>query len=322
VRDAAGRGRQPGRLVARLQLRPPVLTPPRTRAIRREIGGAAGDDVDLRKIGVARFDLRDPYHFAVTLTWGQFFGLLLAVELIVNAAFAALYALQPGSVANARDGSLSDAFFFSLETLATVGYGAMSPATLYGHVVSAVEILCGLTLTAVFTGLIFVRFSRPRAKLLFAEKAVVTTFNGMPALMLRVGNGRLSMLSDARAALTALVADETTEGHRFRRTVDMRLVRSHFPLLALTWTLVHEIDEASPLHGATSESLQADGFRMLLALEGRDHSISATVYDMRSYSAAEVAFGMRYVDAIRSDPKQAVADMTKLSLIEPDGRTA
>jgi inward rectifier potassium channel len=279
--------------------------------------------MDLRKIGVARFDARDPYHFAVSLTWSQFFGLLLLVELAVNAAFAALYALQPGSVANARPGSLTDAFFFSLETLATVGYGAMSPATLYGHVVSAVEILCGLTLTAVFTGLIFVRFSRPRAKLLFAKKAVVTTFNGKPALMLRVGNGRLSMMSDARADLTALVADVTSEGHRFRRAVDMRLVRSHFPLLILTWTLVHEIDEASPLHGETAESLQASGFRMLLALEGRDHSISTVVYDMRSYSAADVAFGMRYVDAIRADSlTQAVADMTKLSLMEPDGGTA
>ena len=141
-----------------------------------------------------------PFRPARPLSFGRyallaaFFGLLLGVELTINLLFAGLYALAPGSIANARPGSLSDAFFFSIETLATVGYGVMAPGTLYGHVVSSVEILCGMTLTAVFTGLIFVRFSRPKANILFADRPVVTTHNGKPALMLRIGNGRLGLL--------------------------------------------------------------------------------------------------------------------------------
>jgi inward rectifier potassium channel len=286
-----------------------------------ETDRARADDMDLRKIGVSRFDPRDPYHIAVTLSWGRFFGLLLSVELAANLCFAALYALSPGCIANARPGSLTDAFFFSVETMATVGYGAMSPANLYGHVVSTVEILFGMTLTAVFTGLIFVRFSRPRAKVLFADKAVVTTFNGKPALMVRLGNGRLSLLADARATMTALVLDRTSEGHRFRRVVDMPLVRSAFPLFVLTWTLVHEIDEASPLHGATAESLAESQIRLLVTIEGRDQAIANVVFDLRNYGAADIAFGMRYADAIEyAADGRVVADMTKLSLIEPDAR--
>ncbi len=276
--------------------------------------------MELRKLGVSRFDLRDPYHLAVTLSWPQFFGLLLGVELTINLVFALLYTLVPGSVANARPGSLSDAFFFSVETLATVGYGVMAPGTLYGHVVSSVEILCGMTLTAVFTGLIFVRFSRPKAKILFADRPVVTTANGNPALMLRIGNGRLSMLADAHATVTGLVIERTAEGHTLRRALDLKLVRAHFPLFLLTWTLVHEITEASPLWGATPESLQVSDFHLLVSVEGRDRAIANVVYETHHYGAREIAFGMRYVDAVSWDEHNATtADMTKISLIEPDG---
>lgn len=284
---------------------------------------ASGPEMDLRKVGVSRFDPRDPYHFAITLKWHEFFLCLLAAELVANLVFAGLYVLQPGSIANAREGSLTDAFFFSLETLATVGYGAMSPGSLYGHVVSAAEILFGLTLTAVFTGLIFVRFSRPRAKVIYADKAVVTTFEGAPALMLRIGNGRLNIVGDARATLSAVVLVETKEGHQMRRLMDLKLVRSHFPLFVLTWTLVHVIDEASPLHEATPESLADGEFRLVLSFEGRDFGIASTVYDMRAYSASDIVFGMRYANLIERDtPNRTVADMTKISLIEPDARPA
>jgi len=128
---------------------------------------------EFKKKGVSRFDLRDPYHLAVALTWPQFLAALLALYLSVNVVFATLFWLVPGSVANARPDSFSDAFFFSIETLATVGYGKMYPVTLHGHMVASIEIVCGLAFTAVLTGLTFVRFSRPRAKLIFAANPVV-----------------------------------------------------------------------------------------------------------------------------------------------------
>jgi inward rectifier potassium channel len=128
--------------------------------------------------------MRDPYHLAVALTWPQFLATLLMLYLLVNVAFATLFWLIPGSVANARAYSFPDAFFFSIETLATVGYGEMYPVTLYGHVVASAEIVCGLAFTAILTGLTFVRFSRPRAKLVFASHPVVAMHNGKPTLML------------------------------------------------------------------------------------------------------------------------------------------
>ncbi len=161
---------------------------PREKAARVRVGS-----YEFKKKGVSRFDMRDPYHLAVALTWPQFLAALLVIYLLVNFVFATLFWLSPGSVANARPYSFPDVFFFSIETLATVGYGQMYPATLYGHLVAAIEIVCGLTFTAILTGLTFVRFSRPRA--------VVAMHNGKPTLMLRVGNGRAAVLLDAAAKL-------------------------------------------------------------------------------------------------------------------------
>src|SRR5713226_6429288 len=179
---------------------------PREKAARVRLGS-----YEFKKKGVSRFDLRDPYHLAVALTWPQFLAALLALYLSVNVVFTTLFWLVPGSVANARPDSFSDAFFFSIETLATVGYGKMYPATLHGHMVASIEIVCGLAFTAVLTGLTFVRFSRPRAKLIFAVHPVVAMHNGKPTLMVRIGNGRAALLADARAQLNVLLTETTTE---------------------------------------------------------------------------------------------------------------
>ena len=131
-------------------------------------------ELGLSKLGIARFDLRDPYHLAVSLSWPGFAVALLACWLAINLVFAFLYGLSPGAIANTAGGSFASAFFFSIETLATVGYGVIAPNTLYGHVVSAVEIVVGMAFTAIFTGLLFVRFARPKAKIIAAGDAVVT----------------------------------------------------------------------------------------------------------------------------------------------------
>src|SRR6202047_3164910 len=200
---------------------------------------------EFEKKGVSRFDLRDPYRLAVTLTWPQFLAALLALYLAVNVVFATLFWLVPGSVANARPHSFADAFFFSIETLATVGYGEMYPATLYGRVVAATEIVCGIAFTAILTVLTFVRFSRPRAKLIFAANPVVAMHNGKPTLMVRIGNGRAAVLADAKAQLNVLLTETTTEGKVFRRMQELWLERAHIPIFPLFWTLMHVLDECS-----------------------------------------------------------------------------
>jgi inward rectifier potassium channel len=203
--------------------------------------------IEIVKLGAARNDVSDPYHFAIELSWKEFALVFLGLELGINIAFALLYLASPGCIANMRPGSFSDAFFFSIETLATVGYGTMSPATFYGHAVSAIEIVCGLVLTAIMTGLLFVRFSKPRPKILFADQAVITSHNDSPALMVQIANGRLTLLTNAIVRLGLVLLEEGDEGHRFRQLHDLALSNATLSLFPLTWTVTHEIDENSPL---------------------------------------------------------------------------
>ena len=187
-------------------------------------------------LGIRRFDFRDPYHITVSLSWPSFILAMIGCWLTINLVFALLYVLSPGDVVNARPGSFSDVFFFSIETLATVGYGVMAPATLYGHIVSAAEIVTGTAFTAIVTGLLFVRFSRAKAKILYSDNPVITTRNGRPTLMLRFANGRLSIMTSANARMFALLEERTAEGEYFRRIHDLQLVQSHLPVFVMPWT--------------------------------------------------------------------------------------
>src|SRR5215472_809610 len=287
---------------------------PRNRLARVHLGA-----YEFRKKGVSRFDLRDPYHLAIALTWPQFLAALLALYLSANVVFATLFWLVPGSVARARPGSFADAFFFSIETLATVGYGEMYPATLYGHVVAAAEIVCGLAFIAILTGLTFVRFSRPRAKLVFAANPVVATHNGKPTLMLRIGNGRATVMMDARAQLNVLLSETSAEGSVFHRAQELALERAHIPIFPLFWTLMHVLDERSPLHGYDlAQAIEASA-RVFVMVEVRDPILAATVHAIHTYSAKDIRFGMRYADAVRTaDDGTPVLDLTRIGALEPD----
>ena len=274
---------------------------------------------EFKKKGVSRFDLRDAYHLAVALTWPQFLAALLALYLSVNVVFTILFWLVPGSVANARPDSFSDAFFFSIETLATVGYGKMYPATLHGHMVASIEIVCGLAFTAVLTGLTFVRFSRPRAKLIFAANPVVAMHNGKPTLMVRIGNGRAAVLADAKAQLNVLLTETTTEGKVFHRAQELQLERAHIPIFPLFWTLMHVLDEGSPLNGYDAARAVKANAQVFVAIEARDPTLATTVHDIRNYPAEDVRFGMRYTEAVTTARDGTpVLDLTAIGALEPD----
>jgi inward rectifier potassium channel len=280
-------------------------------------------DTEFIKTGTSRYDLSDPYSIAVTVSWKQFFILLILTELSLNSVFATLYTISPGCIANARPGSFVDSFFFSIETLATVGYGAMAPATLYGHIVSASEIVCGLIFTAIVTGLIFVRFSKPRPNILFAEKAVVTQHNGKPTLMIRIANGRQSVLAGASAQLTLLKASVSAEGRTTRQALELPLTRGMMPLFLLTWTLMHEIDQDSPLYSGDLKSILNEETVLILSVFAKDHSAGSDVFDIRFYDSSRILLGMAYQDAVSRDEQgRPHADLAKLSLVEPENTTS
>ena len=276
--------------------------------------------LDVTKVGVSRIDWRDPYHMALTVGWPSFALVVLALYVAINVLFATLYAAVPGSIGNARPGSILDGFFFSMETLATIGYGQMYPATTYGHIVSAAGIMSGMAFTAITTGLIFVRFSRPRSNVLYADQVVITPYNGLPTLMVRIGNGRMSPLTNLNVGVSALIGENSSEGQQMRRVNNLALDRSNVPMFALTMTMMHRIDETSPLYGHTASSLTDGHVRLFVSVSAQDSAINATVHDIKPYLAHHVRFGMKYADAVTVDPNgRTMADLTRISLLEPDG---
>lgn len=289
----------------------------RKRAATMRVSAFGGND--LVKHGASRYDLRDPYHIAIDLSWRDFALAFVGAELAINTVFALFYLASPGCIANARPGSFFDAFSFSIETLATVGYGVMAPVTPYGHAVSTVEIVCGMAFTAIMTGLVFIRFSRPRPKILYAKQAVITSHNRSPTLMLRIANGRLTLLTHASARLGVLLYEKTAEGQSFRHLHELHLAISSRPFFPLTWTLMHHIDAKSPLYGYDAEQLAQSDAQLFMTIEARDHALSAFVYDLHIYSHADILFGMHYADAVMiDDQRRSFADLHRLSLVEPD----
>jgi inward rectifier potassium channel len=295
-------------------------TPATASAKRRKTNGRAPmSDLgfEFKKIGARQFDLSDPYHIALTVHWPTFVGGVFAMYGVITSLFAGLYLLQPGCVANVR--SPADPFFFSIETLATVGYGVMAPATFYGHLVSSAEIITGMAFTAIMTGLVFVRFSKARARIAFADVAVITRHNGKLTLMVRIGNGRVSVLTQTSVQINAFINEQTVEGGRFRRIHDLRLTRSTYPVFPLINTFMHVIDEQSPLANFDLANLCESDLRLMVTIQARDPQLAAIVHDLKSYLATDLRPGMRFVDAITvHEDGYIVADLTRIGEIEPD----
>jgi inward rectifier potassium channel len=269
-------------------------------------------------IGARRFDLADPYHLALTVRWPTFVVGVFACYGVITGLFALLYVAQPGCIANARPGSL-DPFFFSIETLGTVGYGVMSPVTLYGHLVASAEIITGMAFTAIMTGLIFVRFSKPRARIVFADVAVVARHHGHRTLMVRIGNGRTTVLTKTTVQMNALLNEISPEGGRYRRVHDLRLTRASFPIFPLITTFMHVIDESSPLAGFDAARVAETDLRLIVSIEARDPQLGAMVYDLKTYGPKDVRPGMRFIDAVTiHEDGLVVADLTRISHVEPD----
>ena len=192
----------------------------------------------------------------LALKWPEFAGLIAAIYIILNLVFAEFYVLNSESIAGLRRDSYFDAFFFSVQTLATVGYGHMYPQTLYGHIVSTVEIMTGVFLLAVMTGLIFVRFSRPIARVVFSRSMVIAPLNGKPTLMVRIGNENHHSMVEAKFRIMFSRDEQLAEGGDFRYFYDLKLHFDQLTVFPAALTLRHEIDDKSPLFGATIESLE------------------------------------------------------------------
>lgn len=243
----------------------------------------------------------DFYHRALIMSWPGFFGVAISVFLIFNALFAMLYQVDPTGIANQYPKGLAGAFFFSVETLATVGYGDMHPQSVYTHVIATMEIILGMGNIAVFTGLIFARFSRPRAKILFGKHPIVRMVDGKQTLMLRAANMRQNLIAQASAQLHLLRMHASPEGFQIRRIEDLKLVRNEHPIFVLSWNVMHVIDEDSPLYNASPASLEASESTLLLTIVGVDDTTSQSMLARHQWGIQEVRWNHRYVDLVRRD---------------------
>jgi inward rectifier potassium channel len=268
--------------------------------------------------GLPREIFQDLYHYFMTVSWPQLFVTIGGFFLLFDVLFGCLYRLAPDCVANLNPPGFLGDFFFSVETLATVGYGEMHPQTLYGHVVSMVEIFVGLMMLALITGLMFARFSRPRARFLFARSAVVRPLDGKLMLMFRAANARLNVVQDASAQLRLMRDEVTVEGYRIRRIIDLALVRSQHPVFALSWTLMHVIDAASPLEPETPESLAAAASIFILTISGTDETTGQVLNARSEYPSTAIHWGASFRDILLSKTDGILhIDYTKFHEVEP-----
>ena len=284
-----------------------LLGPRRTRA---RFG-----DTEVIKIGTPSATA-DLYYTAMDVGWPVFIALVSLAFITINIAFGLIYLAIPGAIEHLHAGSMSDAFFFSVETLATVGYGNMAPATTLGHAVATVEILTGLFFTATVTGLIFARFARPRASMVFSRVAVIGTFDGGRALMVRLASTRTRAIADVSGQLGLLQRVTMPDGRTFGRLVDLPLVRPRNPMLNMSWTMIHPLDADSPVPAG----LEGEGeFTLVATVGGLDTLLATQTFGGHRYTRADIRVDHEYCDVVRDDRGVFHLDLAMLHETRPSG---
>ena len=251
--------------------------------------------------GISMRFWQDLYHRALVVRWPTFFVSLAVLFLLLNTTFASLYLLGTAPIANQYPHGFSGAFFFSVETLATVGYGDMHPQTIYGHLIATLEIFVGMSGIALATGLIFARFSRPRAKIMFARYAIVRPIDGRMTLAVRAANARQNVIAETHARMRMMRRETTVEGFTSFKIYDLKLVRDQQPMFLLSWIMMHVIDESSPLFGETAETLAASGASLLITIEGSDETTAQIMQARHAWNSSEIRWQHAYVDLIHEE---------------------
>jgi inward rectifier potassium channel len=252
-------------------------------------------------IGAPAPGLRDLYHALLRVPWWATLAIIVGGYSLLNGLFAALY-LITGGIANARAGSVLDAFFFSVQTMGTIGYGTMYPASKAANLLVVAESVTSLVITALATGLVFVRFSQTRARLVFSANVAVGPVDGVPTLMLRVGNERRGNIVDTRFRLSFTRTTKTAEGMTIYRLEELPLVRARAPALSRSWNVMHPINPGSPLHGYDAAKLASVEGEIQLEVVGVDDTSLQPVHARHTWFAGSVSWGARLADVLSETP--------------------
>lgn len=254
------------------------------------------------RTGVGRRLGNDLYLLLLQASWPRLVAIFGLLYVAANAVFALAYTLDRGSIENARPGSFIDAFFFSVQTMATIGFGRLVPHTDLANVLVTVESLIGLLGLAIATGLVFAKFSRPTARVVFSKFAVIGPWDGTRSLMVRMANERDNRILEAHVHVVLTRTETTAENVLVRRVHDLSLLRNSNPSFALSWTAIHPINEKSPLWRATPSSLLTNEDEIVVSLTGLDETYSQTVHARHSYGSKEILCGVRFADVLTRLP--------------------
>jgi inward rectifier potassium channel len=253
-------------------------------------------------VGGRRGGLTDLYHGVLSIPlWGLLLG-LAAVYVGLNLVFAGLYLLDPRGITNLRPGDFLGAVFFSVQTVSTVGYGVMAPASVYANMIVMLECFTGMLLVALTTGVVFAHVSKPTARVMFSKVATVTLFDGVPHLMFRAINERSNQILEAEVMLSLARQSVTAEGRAWRRFQDLAVTRQRSPLFALSWTIMHPLDESSPLYGATRPSLIAESAELIVVISGVDDTFAQRIHARHAYAAQDIIWDKEFENVLSVEP--------------------
>jgi inward rectifier potassium channel len=252
--------------------------------------------------------LTDAYHWLLRLPIWVTLLIIVVGFLLLNVVYAAAY-LDVGGIANANPHSFIDAFFFSVQTMGTIGYGAMYPTTRAANVLVVSESVVGLLVMAIATGLVFVRFSRLRGRVMFSEKVAIGPLDGVPTVQIRVGNERSNRIFDADFRLMLTRTSKTSEGVSFYRTEDLKLVRERAHALSRSWTLLHRIEGTSPLVGLGPEQFAQSEAEIIVAMSGTDETALQPIHARYTWESPQVVWGARLTDILSEEGDVMTLDL-------------
>jgi inward rectifier potassium channel len=274
--------------------------------------------VGVERRNIRRAPLADLYHNLIARSWGRLLGLLAVVYVGANLLFALAYFIGGDCIAGAT--GFRDLFFFSVQTMSTIGYGTMVPHTIYAHILVTVQAFGGTLFVALVTGLVFAKFSRPTARVMWSKNAVIIERGGKRLLQFRLANARANQIVEAQLRVAMARTEFSPDGERMRRFHDLVLQRDRNVIFVLTWTAVHEIDARSPLHGLTIEEMKAQSLQLIASVIGLDETFSQQVHARHTYEPEDFVHDMRFADIIGLEPDGSrYVDYSRFDLLVPMG---
>lgn len=287
-----------------------MLYRPKTKEPKKRLRAGAAPII---RVGRRQRVFRDLYVNLLSMPWLALLPLVTVLYLLINLVFAGLYYMDIAGIENAQ--SFVDVYFFSVQTMATIGYGHMAPVKPMANALVTVEALVGFTFVAFITGLTFAKFSRPTANVLFSDKAVISNYEGKPHLKIRLANKRDNSIVDATARLFLLRYGVTKEGFPMRRFIDLPIIRDHMPVLRLTWTIMHPIDEDSPFFGMCQADMEHSDDELFVTIIGLDETLAQTIHTRHSYFPEEIIPGAFFEDVVKRNHDSVEIDYGKFHMV-------